>query len=230
MLFVWKRITDDYGLIGGYSFNAFVLYYLLYSVFRNFKASDISSVFEEWVREGQLSKVLLKPVNPIVYLIVRESARVLIEFLLSLIIFIPIISLNSGFRDSLSISVETIFFVVIFSMSSFLFTSLLYLIIGTFSFWTKSIAGVENLFQQAVEILRGGWFPLDIAPVIFQKIFFILPFSYTLYAPIKILVGGIDQIDIPKGLLSIFISSSILLIILIFLWKKGLKNYEAVGN
>ncbi len=230
MLFVWKAITDEYGNIGGYSFESFVVYYLLFGIFRNLKASDIWVTFDEWIRTGNLSIWLTKPMDAKMFAIFREISRVLMEMAVTLFVYVPIILLIPLFRHSIVISLETIIWVLLFSVLTFIFTSLFYLSIGLMAFWLKSTYGLGNIVQQTINILRGAWFPLDIAPLWFQNLVFALPFAYTLYTPIKIILGGGEKIDYLKGIWVLIVTSLICFVIVKLMWKTGLKQYEAVGQ
>ena len=228
LLFVWKKITDDFGKIGDYTFNEFVVYYLLFGIFRNFKASDLTGDLDTLVRSGNLSILLKKPINILGYLIANDLAILVIELMISIIIFTPILLLVTGFRSSIYLNFENLIWIVIYCTLTFFFTSFFYLIVGTFSFWTKTIGGLQNLVQQTIDILRGAWFPLDLAPLWFKNLVFALPFSYTLFAPIKMLLGG--EINNLKGLTVLLISCLATYFILVWLFQKGVKKYEAYGN
>lgn len=230
MLFVWKVITDQYGSIGGYSFEAFVVYYLLFGVFRNLKASDIWVTFDEWIRLGSISSLLIKPVDARIYAACQELARVVSEMIVTIFVYVPVISIFPLFRNSITLSADIFALIIIFSLFTFIFTTLFYMILGISAFWLKSTGGLGNLVQQIVNILRGGWFPLDIAPRWFQNFVLTIPFSYTLFVPIKILLGGREDIDIIKGFIVMGVSTFVCFIAAKILWKLGIRQFEAVGQ
>jgi ABC-2 type transport system permease protein len=81
-----------------------------------------------------------------------------------------------------------------------------------------------------LRILKGNWFPLDLAPMWFQNILSILPFQYSLFYPIKIITSYIPIENHIKGILVLVFSIILLMVIIRYLWFKGIKRYDSVGN
>jgi len=81
-----------------------------------------------------------------------------------------------------------------------------------------------------IGFFAGELIPLDILPGFLKKVSLALPFQYTLYFPIKIYQGLV----LPKEMilaLVICLSWIITICVLIsWLWQKGVKQYEAVGQ
>ena len=80
------------------------------------------------------------------------------------------------------------------------------------------------------DFLSGGVFPLDIMPLVLQKVLYSTPFPYLLFFPLQIYLGKIAGLEIIRGLITSFAWVLFLLMILKFTWAKGLRRYSAEGR
>ena len=84
-------------------------------------------------------------------------------------------------------------------------------------------------FLQSSLILGGALVPLDLFPAPVQQVLAFLPFAYILNFPVQILLGNLAAPALLQGF-----AAQILWILLFvgfkqLLWRKGLKQYAAVG-
>lgn len=204
-------------------------YYLLTGIFLGFFNEKIIKHFERWVNEGQLSQLLVKPVNASLFLFFRRTGQRLAVTIISTIIFIiPVITIPA-IRNTINFTLPTLLWLVIFSLLSNLFLYIFYWVLGNLAFWLINLDGVRNVTVNLINILKGLWFPLDLAPQAFQNILSLLPFQYVMFYPIKIITSERSQAENIKGLTVLSVSIILMLILSRFLWKKGLKRYDSVG-
>lgn len=227
--FLWDKIVRDYNQIGQYNLTRIMTYYLLTGFFTIFMGKKVMKRFEDWVRSGELSSILVKPINPFKLLYCEEFGfRIGTFFISGLIPIIPIALLPS-LRAELYLTSASVLWVVVYLFFSNTFLYLFYWTLGTLAFWFISLNGVDNVTFNLLRLLKGNWFPLDLAPLFVQNILSFLPFGYTMYYPIKIIMQETSYADNLKGITILVIYSIIFSIFGMVLWRKGIKKYESIG-
>lgn len=102
--------------------------------------------------------------------------------------------------------------------------------IGVLAFWLEDVNQLRSYKALLQEITSGVMIPFILLPALLQTLFSYLPFRYIISAPAEILLGQ------TKGwaavnLLGIQLAWAVgLLLLLNYLWKKGLKNYAPPGQ
>jgi len=227
--FIWSRILSGNVSIGSYNFDSMVTYYMLSGLFIAFFNSRTTKAMEYGIKDGGLANLLIKPINELMYIFFEELGKRLFVIILTTLIFsLPIIFIPNV-RNTVDFSLNTIVWVLIFSALSNIFLYIFYWSLGCLSFWFISTAGVRNIIENLQSILKGTWFPIDIAPIFIQNIFSILPFQYTRYFLIKIFLNDTSQNLYIKGILVLMIYTLFFTCFGLLLWKKGLKKFESVG-
>ena len=227
--FIWSRILTENTSIGTYDFNSMVTYYMLSGLFIAFFNSRTTKAMEHGIKDGGLANLLIKPINELMYIFFEELGKRLFVIVLTTIIFSLPIVLIPNVRNTVDFSLNAIIWVLILSALSNIFLFIFYWSLGWLSFWFKSTAGVRNIIENLQSILKGTWFPIDIAPIFIQNILSILPFQYTRYFLIKILLNDTPKYLYTKGILVLTIYTSFFTCFGLLLWKKGLKRFESVG-
>jgi ABC-2 type transport system permease protein len=78
-----------------------------------------------------------------------------------------------------------------------------------------------------MEFATGAMFPLDMLPLVWQKVMLFTPFPYLLFVPLKIYLGSSTTY---LQLFGSFVWVVILGLLAKFIWNKGIKSYEAEGR
>jgi ABC-2 type transport system permease protein len=228
--FVYSYIVSEQGQIGRYDLETMLVYYILSVFFINSFGTSTIKRLERSINQGGLSILLQKPLKPILSLLFRELGQRFVTYVIGfIVILIPIIAIPQ-LQNSLYLSWLNIFLVIIIVLLANIFLFFFNFLLGTLAFWLKSISGVRNIAWNIVNILRGSWFPIDIAPVFVQSLLSYLPFQYALYYPIKMLTTQEHDPDYLKGVIVLLSFSFLFFILTQLLWKKGLKKFSAVGG
>ncbi|MFH1895975.1 MAG: ABC-2 family transporter protein, partial [bacterium] len=105
-----------------------------------------------------------------------------------------------------------------------------YSLVGCIAFWTVNVWGIVSIYGRMADILGGSLFPLDFLPSKVGTLVGLLPFKYMHYAPISIYLGKAD-INAAFGIIGIQIFWVLVLSLLYkWVWGRGLKKYDAVGQ
>ncbi len=180
---------------------------------------------------GDISNYLLKPINYFKYWLTRDISskglNLIFAFFEALFLYIflkPPIFIQTN-------PVILLIFLISIILAILIFFNIIF-ILNSVSFWIPEATwGFHFLIIVIIlEFTSGTLFPLDILPLTIQKIFYFLPFPYIIFFPLQIYLGKITGIDVLKVILTSFIWSFFLWIIMNSIWKKGLKVYQAYGK
>lgn len=206
-----------------YAFVLIVVRALVFSIRSNDVAGQIAN--------GELSNMLLKPVNYFKYWLTRDLVYKFLnlffgtfEATILIIILKPNIYIQTnpvylfGFAVSLLIA---IFLYFIISMTT-----------SFAPFWVPEVSwGAQFLVMIVIsEFLSGASFPLDIFPGVVYKILMLTPFPYLIFAPIKIYLGSFGYSMMIQSIVVGLVWCLLLWKMSLSIWRKGLKIYEGVGR
>jgi len=228
-VFIWTQIANEGKTIYGYGLSGIIFYYLCTQVLDGLYTSQAAKLLRDSILKGNLSNNLIKPFCKPLYFMFIHFSRIITETLVHIILTIPIILFNINILNNIVLNTNTI---IQFSISAFLsaiFGFNLYFAIGLISFWTTQAYGLQMVVKNASRFFTGDLMPLDLISYSFRKYIMLTPFPYTLYFPIKALMGGFPVSDFLYSMKIILFWIILLIIVNYFLWKKGLKQYEAVG-
>lgn len=178
-------------------------------------------------KAGILSSYLIRPVSPILYLYSEFSGSRLVFFSLS--ISSAILACYLWQPDSY-INVILFFVGLILALAVSLGFNL---IIGSCSFWTVEAGNIKNMVSHIVRVFGGTLIPILMFEEVLGKGVGALvrwsPFPVTAFTPVYLFQTW-GQPDFDFGYLGAAILWAVLIpLIGLWIWRKGLKRYEAVG-
>jgi ABC-2 type transport system permease protein len=90
--------------------------------------------------------------------------------------------------------------------------------------------GIRFTMRVIMEVVGGAIIPLSFFPQILEKIFMLLPFPFLIYIPMKIYLGKIalEQVGLELFKEGGWIVG--LAMLNLILWKRGVKQYVAMGD
>jgi len=228
--FLWNSIFSQNKIAFGYTKEQMMTYVFLVLLVTSFVMSAPSNdnVGGE-ISDGTLNNFLIKPVGYLRYWLTRDWASKLLNMLFAVFEFFLLWFL---FRPQIYLSqspVQLSLGVVLVIISSLIFFLITKLAVST-AFWVpENTWGLMFTVLVFMEILAGSIFPLDLLPKTIMTLLQFTPFPYMVYYPIAILVG---RIDTTIAVRIIFQSLALLAVshwLVMKVWRKGLKNYNAVG-
>lgn len=225
---VWSTVAvSQGGSVNGITPGEFAAYYIVWTLVRNMNIVFTPYGWEWRIQRGQLSGELLRPIHPIH----GDVAYFAGWKVVGIILWLPIaLILSLIFKPTLS---PTLLQVVVFSFAiwgAYLIRTFLLSLLGMVTFWTTRVGALYELFFAVELVLSGRLVPMPLMPLWVQKIAFFLPFQWTFFFPIELLVG-----DLPPQQLFIGLGMQLLWILIglaavNILWRSGIKRYSAVGN
>ena len=226
-LVVWSTIAvQQGGQIGGITAADFAAYFIVWTLVRSMNFVSVGA-WEQRVRTGELSGMLLRPLHPIHWDIAYFAGWKVVVIILWLPIAVVMAQLfqpNFSFRP---IDVA-VFAVAIWG--AYLVRTVTYAFLGLVAFWTTRVWPIVQVVMTLELLLSGRLVPLSLAPVWAQDLADVLPFKWTFGFPIEALVGHMSPASLMLGLGVQVLWIGIGYVLFKFAWTAAIKRFSAVGG
>lgn len=227
LVLVWLAILGDKPSINGFTKGDFVIYYLFITFSWYIVGGNFAFPVGNGIKDGRINTTLLKPYNVVLGLGVQEQAWKVLSFIVALP---PAIIVLYLFRDDIHIKLTLIqsvalFISLVLGAINFAFLEAL---AGISAFWITEFWPVLQVNEMLLSLFGGRMLPLTLMPPAILFIANLLPYKYTFYIPVSILLSKSTNIYLDIGLQ--FLYMGILALIYQFVWIKGIQKYEAIGS
>lgn len=227
-LTVWNVIFSSQTQVFGYSQASMTSYVFLASFLQSLiLASSLHNLAGE-IYSGNISMQLLKPQSLFANFATVETADKLRNLLFS---FGEAVILFAVFQPGLVLpSFGTVLLFVIWSVLGAIIHFYITILFGTLGFWSPSTWGPKFLFFMVLDFAAGKLYPLDILPKILQNILFLTPFPYFSYAQTQLFLNRYSLEQIALNTASLLFWTILSWLLTTWVWKKGIRSYEAAGQ
>lgn len=227
---LWKKIFGETERIGMFDLRNMVTYYFLVVLLQDVTYPGPFWEIIDHIRDGGLNMFLSKPISYPAY-IFSLKLGINIPYLLLSAAILALLGVMAGFDKYLIFPSDPIniaccflsFFLAACSgfMFSFIFSAL--------TFWLEEGRGVEVFLEFLISLSSGAILPISLYPKALKAFCSILPFRYVLNFPVEVYLGVVEGRELIMGLAIQILWVLLAFLILRFVWKSGLKEYEAVG-
>ena len=239
-IFLWWAIFStlaggvEGGRLADYSFANMVAYYLLTMIARAFSSMPgLSSGVALQIRNGEIKKFLIQPVDMVGFLLVQRVAHKLAYYSVALIPFALVFAACYRFFPEGWPDFATLGAFVLSLLMGFLIGYFLEVSIGLIGFWFLEVSSLLFVYMLFSFFLSGHMFPLDLLPeepVNIRAMVEFLPLQYLAYFPSAIFLKKITGEALVRGLL---IEAAWLLFFIVLsrvMWKLGVRRYSGFGG
>ena len=227
-LVVWSTVARaSGGQVRGFSPGDFAAYYIVWTLVRNMNIVLTPFAWEERLRTGELSGMLLRPVHPLHYDIAYFAGWKVVV----IVMWVPIaVVLSLVFTPTFDITVLEggVFFLAIWG--AYLIRTLFLWLLGMITFWTTRVSALYEMFFTAELLLSGRLVPLELMPPWVVRVADVLPFRSTFGFPIEVLAADVTPAELGQGLLAQALWIGIGTVAVMLVWRSAVKRYSAVGN
>ncbi len=252
-IFLWWAIYDSVATnptavgdapdtqIAGFRYGDMVAYYLLVTISRAFSSMPgLSSGIALQVREGEIKKFLIQPVDMLGCLLLQRIAHKLVYYLMATLPFALVFFLCRGFfidgwPDA---EILAVFFVSL--ILGFLLGFFLEACIGLVSFWFLEVTSLMFIYMLMNFFLSGHMFPLDLLPTDLQILGIgplnlrivvdFVPFKYLAYFPAAVFLGKVEGAEMYQGLAVLVFWVMFFIVLSRIMWWRGVKRYSGFGG
>jgi ABC-2 type transport system permease protein len=226
-LSVWATVARSQGgAVDGFSASDFAAYYLVAMIVDHASFTWIMWEMEYWIRQGNLSPLLVRPVHPIH----RHIAANLTFKMLTMAVVVPVvIVLAVVFRPNFTITAAT---ALLFVPALILAMALRFAVewtLASIAFWVTRVTALNQLYFVAFLFLAGFAVPLPLLPGPVQTVAEWLPFYRMLGFPVELLLGRLSTEQIVTGFVAQAAWLAVAVTALNVVWARGVRQYSAVG-
>lgn len=226
-LIVWRAAIAsgaDLPVDAGY----LTTYFVLLGVVSMLTSSWISGFLAESIRDGTLSIWIVRPGSTHF----NGIANNLSEKIIKGIALVPLIGGVGWFvRDAISLPSDPARWAM-FAISVLAAAVMVYaldVLVGSLAFWLDDVTGIDRGRGLVIGVLRGQLVPLALFPVWAQGFLDLQPFRFTMSFSLELLVGDLAGSDLVIGMALQLLYAALFLLGAIYVWRRGLRAYTAVG-
>lgn len=231
-ILLWGAIYDGSGRshLGGLVYSQMVSYYLCVMIVRAFGSMPrLASGMASDIRDGELRKYLLQPVDYLTYHISLRVAHKLVYFVMAAAPYALVFWMCRQYLPSWPTAANLGLSLVTLSLA-FLLGFSINALIGMLGFWFLEVASFLHVFMIAQYFLSGHMFPLTLLPDSIRSVVMWLPFAYETYYPTMVLLQRLEPIEVARVILVqvgwiVVIGGAVRLA-----WALGLRRYAAFGG
>lgn len=215
--------------LSGSQINTLVTYYIAIFIIDRLTSFYFENRMQEDIKNGELSKYLLKPIGLHKFLISDNIGGKTFNTLFLLLPVITIIFFAFSKYIIFPSFINIFLFTISLLLAFFLQFSIAY-IIASCAFFIEQAFSISH-FHWMLDAVAGGYmFPLIFYPQYIRTIFEYLPFAYVYYFPASILTNTLTISDSVFRLLVSLIWAIILYIFSQKFYQLGVKKYSSSGN
>lgn len=226
---VWLSVSGG-GSIAGYAAGDYILYFVGVLVVERLTSSWDVWDLDKDIREGALSPKLLRPFHPIHW----HIAQNLVYKSFFAMWMLPLWFLLALVFPTLAVKADG--WMLAAAVVSILLSSALQFLIGfgmgLLAFWTNKAVSLYALYEGIHLFLAGRIAPLAMFPQGIAEAAYLLPFYATVGLPVDMLAGRLNANPAlaAQGLAVQLFWLIVLLLVLRWQWRSGIKRYGAVGG
>jgi ABC-2 type transport system permease protein len=229
-VFVWKSVCGSEGMVSDYSLASVISYFVGVLLVDNLA----SPTEDEWriaaeIREGQISSLLTKPLNHLLYRLTLFSAYRLLYSAITLPVLGAVLWALSGHLHWPSQPSTWIFFFLSVCGSALIQFFIAYAL-AMLAFWILEVSTLIFILYSFEYFFSGHVFPLDLLPAGLRAILEWTPFPYELFFPVQILLERLEPEALHRGFAMQCLWVAITAGCARFLWNRGVNHYQAVGG
>ena len=231
-IFLWTAVFAAAGsdMIEGYTSSDVIAYYLLTMLARAFSSMPgLASGIGRQVREGEIKKFLIQPIDLVGFLLLARIAHKLVYYIVAAgpfaLVFYLCRDYFPGWPDGEVLAAFLLSLVLAFVVGFFLECSM-----GMISFWFLEVSSLLFVYMLFTFFFSGHMFPLEILPEPWKTIVDFLPFKYLAYFPAAVFLGKVEGEALTQGLMIQATWAVFFIISCRVLMNRGFNRYSGFGG
>ena len=224
---LWYSIFqgDEEIRIGNYSLSEMLTYHLWTMILMLISRSYNFGKLSEDIRLGRVSTYLIYPFSLYEFQVTNFLSRLFIQMFIGVLSLVFLLTVFPQFFNGF----ETTSFakgMVLAILVGFFWFSLQYLI-GLMTFWLEETWVLAVIAETIIQLLSGNIIPLDLFPEWAAEMLAYTPFPYVTFVPVKTFMGTGDGFLL--AIINLVFWTALLNLLILFVWRKGLKLYTGAG-
>ena len=231
-IFLWTAVYSavNSGEIKGYSVEDIIAYYLLTMLARAFSSMPgLASGIGRQVRDGEIKKFLIQPIDLIGFLLLARIAHKLVYYAVAAapfaLVYYVCRDYFPGWPEPKVFAAFLLSLVLAFMVGFFLECSM-----GMLSFWFLEVSSLLFVYMLFTFFFSGHMFPLDFLPEPWRTIVDFMPFQYLAFFPTAVFLGKVQGPEIVHGLVIQSGWAVFFMITSRWLMHRGFHRYSGFGG
>jgi ABC-2 type transport system permease protein len=229
-VFLWNAVFAGKHAFAGYTFNSMVAYFITLILVDTLTVpnEDDFQIAED-IREGRISTLLLKPLGYRLYRFYLYASARLVHAAFALVpLALAMVWLQRYYAELPWL--VNLPWALLALIGAAMIQFFLCFALAMIAFWILDIGSITFIIYSIEFLLGGHIFPIDALPAWLQAICHCLPFAYETFFPAAILIGHVSPAAMAQGFLWQWAWVGFLYVLSGILWKRGLRQYTAVGG
>ncbi len=227
MLGLWTSVAEE-APFRGYRSADFVAYYLATLIVRNLTGSWVAWQISEEIRLGSMSMRMLRPIHPFVAFSMSHIAAIPFRGVVALPIAVALL-ISSG-ASSLTTEPLQLALIIPSLILAWLITFSILFALGCLAFFVTRAMALLNLYFGLFSLLSGYLLPLPLLPGWIARIAEWSPFRFMLSAPVELMTRKLDHRELATVLLGQLGWAIASIALALWVWRVGVRRFEAVGG
>jgi len=227
-LVVWSTIAASQGgSVGGFTRGQLAAYYIVWTLVRNMNIVFTPYGWEERIREGHLSGMLLRPIHPIHFDLAYFAGWKVVV----IVLWLPLaVILSLAFHPTFRVTPANAAAFLVAIWGAYLIRSMFLWVLGMITFWTTRVGAIYAVWFTLELLLSGRLVPLGLMPPWARTLADALPYKWTFGFPIETLAARLTGAQLVSGLAlqALWTAGGAALVAVV--WRFGIRRYSAVGN
>jgi ABC-2 type transport system permease protein len=235
-VFMWSaifqavRATTGNSTVAGYTYEEMVAYYLLTQISRAFSSMPgLATNVALQIRNGEIKKFLIQPVDLIGFLLVGRVAHKLVYYVVAAgpfaLVFFLCRDFFSGWPDASTMLAFLASLVMSFLLGFFMEATL-----GMLGFWFLEVSSLLFVYMLFSFFFSGHMFPIDMLPGFWATIVRAIPLQYLAYFPAAVFLGKIHGAELLWGLGVQAVWVVFFIVLCRVTFHLGVKRYSGYGG
>lgn len=227
-LVVWSTIAASQGgSVGGFTRGQLAAYYIVWTLVRNMNIVFTPYGWEERIREGHLSGMLLRPIHPIHFDLAYFAGWKVVV----IVLWLPLAAILSlAFHPTFQVTPANAAAFLVAIWGAYLIRSMFLWVLGMITFWTTRVGAIYAVWFTLELLLSGRLVPLELMPSWARALADALPFKWTFGFPIETLAARLTGAQLLEGLAMQLVWTAAGALLVAVVWRFAIRRYSAVGN
>lgn len=228
-LLFWRGVLTGPDASSVWTMQKAISYYLILLVAGTLLQVHIEEevAFED-IQYGRLSQYLLRPFSYLGFKFFQEIPWRIIQGGFGLITLVIISVFFQRIQTVTDLSVLPV--IALIAANAYLLCFIYKMIVGIIAFWTIDYTGLQNIQLIVYLLLSGVLVPLHLLPDGFREFALWQPIAYTLYYPVLAVQGSLTLPEMWRVVFIQWTWIGCLFFVYSVLWRKGLREFTAVGQ
>lgn len=228
LLSVWRNATIKAGgMLSGYTPAEIAAYFIAVLLVNHTTNAWGVFLWESYVREGYLSNVLLRP-NAVAFQDFGENTA--FKVVTTPVMVLTAVGLSFAFQPHMVVVPWAIAaFVPAFFMAFAIRYVIDWITASTAALHLTKVDAVNSVYFFVLFMFSGQLAPINLLPHTIRTIATWLPFRWIIDFPVQLVTGRLTPHEAASGLAMQGLWLGALVSLNFFTWRKGLRNYTAVG-